>query len=203
MIATVLATTLVAFLAYIIGSIPFGLLLTQAFTGTDIRQLGSGNIGATNVLRTGAKGLALATLILDAGKALLPLFILRQLQAADLPTEPWWPGLVALSACLGHCYSVWLKFRGGKAVASSLGAWLGLSLGAGLTLCLTWLVVAVMWRRSSLAALSASFAAPILAWGQPVLFTFMVCLSGLIWFRHRDNLSRLLVDREPLIGSET
>lgn len=195
-----LATAVFTGLAYLIGSVPFGLLLAQAFMGTDLRQIGSGNIGATNVLRTGSKTLALATVLLDGTKAALPLLILHQIKIAGLPTEPWWPGLLALGVCMGHCYPIWLKFKGGKAVASFLGVWIALLPWAGLTLGLVWLVVAVIWRRSSLAALSASFSAPFLVIDQPILFGFMIALSVLIWWRHHANFARLLNDTEPKIG---
>ena len=194
------ATLLLAILAYLIGSIPFGLMLSQAFAGIDLRNFGSGNIGATNVLRTGNRGLALATVLLDGAKAALPLLILDQLRRAGLPTETWWPGLLALMVCLGHCYSPWLGFQGGKAVACFFGVWLTLLFISGLTLGLIWLLVACIWRHSSLAALSASFAAPILVWDQPVLLGFMVALSALIWRRHGQNLGRLLAGTEPKIG---
>lgn len=194
------ATILLALLAYLIGSIPFGLLLSQAFAGVDPRSIGSGNIGATNVLRTGNKGLALATVLLDGAKAALPLLILYQLRRAGLPTEAWWPGLLALMVCVGHCYPVWLGFKGGKAVASFFGVWLALTFVGGLALGLVWIFVAVLWRHSSLAALSASFAAPILVWEQPILLAFMVVLSALIWWRHRDNLKRLISGTESKIG---
>ncbi len=194
------ATLLLALMAYLIGSIPFGLLLSQAFAGVDPRTIGSGNIGATNVLRTGNKGLALATVLLDAIKAALPLLILSQLRRAGLPTEAWWPGLLALMVCIGHCYPVWLSFKGGKAVASFFGIWLALTFGGGLMLGFIWLLVAAVWRHSSLAALSASFAAPILVWDQPVLLGFMIALSALIWGRHRENFKRLLAGTEPKIG---
>ena len=153
-------------------------------------------------LRTGSKTFAAATVILDMGKAALPILVIEQLAQAGLPTEPWWPPMVALAACLGHCFPPWLRFRGGKAVASFLGAWLALSLIGGLALCLTWLVVALVWRWSSLAALSATFAAPILAWGDPVALGFAIALSALVWIRHAGNLRRLLADEEPKIGQK-
>ncbi len=196
----ILASALLASIAYLIGSIPFGLLLTQAFDGQDLRRLGSGNIGATNVLRTGNRTLAAATLALDVGKAALPILTLTRLELAGLPTEPWWPGLMALSVCLGHCFPMWLTFRGGKAVSCFIGVWAALGLAHGLAVALAWLVVAVVWRRSSLAALSASFAAPLLVRSDPILTAFMVAVSALIWVRHAGNLRRLLAGTEPLIG---
>ncbi len=201
MFSLVLASALLALIAYLIGSIPFGLLLTQAFDGQDVRRLGSGNIGATNVLRTGNRTLAAATLALDAGKAALPILTLNRLALAGLPTEPWWPGLMAFCVCVGHCFPLWLKFRGGKAVSCFMGVWAALGLAHGLAVALAWLVVAAIWRRSSLAALSASFAAPLLVRADPVMMAFMVAVSALIWVRHIGNFRRLLAGTEPLIGT--
>ena len=198
--SVVLASALFAILAYLIGSVPFGLLVTHAFLDQDIRSVGSGNIGATNVLRTGSKVLAATTLILDAGKAALPILIIYQWQSSDMPTEPWWPALAAVSVCLGHCYPIWLNFRGGKAVSCFFGVWFTMSIFFGATIAIAWIVIAVIWKRSSLAALSASFAAPIMVFESTMTFVFMTVLSVLIWVRHRDNIRRLLDGSEPLIG---
>lgn len=195
------ASALIFAVAYLLGSIPFGLLLAQAFGLGDLRKIGSGNIGATNVLRTGSKSIALATVLLDAGKTILAVVLVYRLQATDLPTETWWPAMAAFAACLGHCYPVWLKFKGGKAVASFLGVWLALLWWGGLALCLVWLLVALIWRTSSLAALSAAFAAPILVFGEWGTLVFATAISALIWWRHRENLSRLRAGTEPKIGS--
>lgn len=203
MMGLLLTSGLFAALAYGIGSVPFGLLLTQAFHNQDLRGIGSGNIGATNVLRTGSKALALATLILDAGKAIVPVLIIYQLERAGFPTQPWWPGLVALAVCLGHCFPIWLQFQGGKAVSCFLGVWLALFFWGGVSLCAVWLIIAALWRQSSLAALSASFAAPLLVYDRPELLGFMLALSVLVWLRHRANLQRLLAGTEPKIGQST
>lgn len=185
-------------LTFLMGSVPFGLLLTQAFTDQDLRKIGSGNIGATNVLRTGNKVLALATVLLDGGKAAMAVLLIHRFGDVG-QIEPWWPALAALGAVAGHCFSPWLKFQGGKGVASFLGAWLVLT-GLGFMTLVVWIVVAAIWRRSSLAALSASFSAPLLLSGQWVSFGLMAALSVIVWVRHWPNIQRLWDGSEPLIG---
>jgi acyl phosphate:glycerol-3-phosphate acyltransferase len=186
-------------LGYLLGSIPFGLVLTQAFGLGDIRKIGSGNIGATNVLRTGNKGLAAATLLLDGLKGTL----------AVLLVDHWYGQAAALAAglgaFLGHLYPVWLRFKGGKGVATYLGVLLALSWKAALVFALVWLVVAYATRFSSLAALVASIAAPLVLWagGLPVTAGLFALMSLLLFWKHRANLSRLRRGQEPRIGDKT
>ena len=185
-------------LGYILGSIPFGLLLTRATGGPDIRKIGSGNIGATNVLRTGNKGVAALTLLLDAGKAAVSGWIVLSLFGAPFHF------LAASAALLGHCYPVWLKFKGGKGVATFFGALLGLVWPLGLVAAGTWLLVAFLTRYSSAAALCAalfSFAVALLlfAWPVQAMVGFMTLL--MIW-RHRENIQRLKNRTESKIGQK-
>ena len=183
---------------YLLGSIPFGLVLTRLAGVGDIRQIGSGNIGATNVLRTGRKDLAFATLVLDAGKAGIALLIARALWGDDA-------GLIAGGAAfIGHCFPVWLNFKGGKGVATFFGVLLAGMWPIGLLSAATWIAVAVIFRYSSLAALAAAAIAPIAAlsagfdWSE-VIFTLVLAI--LIFIRHRANIQRLLTGTEPRIGA--
>ena len=194
---------------YLLGSIPFGLALTRLAGKGDLRRIGSGNIGATNVLRTGSKGLALATLLLDGGKGAAALLIAHSLYGPDIAA------VAGAGAFLGHLFPVWLKFRGGKGVATALGV---LSAGCwpvGALACAIWLSVALIFRTSSLAALVAFLAAPLgakalgllgaPALGSPILYHQMAEVAGLlavmIWVRHAANIRRLLRGEEPRIGS--
>jgi glycerol-3-phosphate acyltransferase PlsY len=183
-------------LGYLLGSIPFGLILTRLAGLGDIRGIGSGNIGATNVLRTGRKGLAAATLILDALKGTLAVLIgLR-----------WglYGGLAAgLSAFVGHCFPVWLRFKGGKGVATFLGILLGLHWPSMLITIAVWIGTAAISRYSSLSALLATAAAPLilLLFGRPETAILVTILSVTVWVRHRANLKRLLAGTEARIGS--
>ena len=190
---------LAAFLGgYLLGSIPFGLLLARLAGLGDIRGIGSGNIGATNVLRTGRKGLAAATLLLDGGKG----------AGAVLLAGLWGPDLqlmAGLGAVLGHIFPLWLRFRGGKGMATVLGVLLALAWQAGLAACATWLLVAGLLRYSSLATLLSVAAAPLYIW----LFTrdlqlveLIAVLAALVWIRHRVNIARLLKGAEPKIGGK-
>ena len=183
---------------YLLGSIPFGLLLTRAVGLGDIRSVGSGNIGATNVLRTGRKDIAIATLLLDAAKAALALVIARHFFGAEV-------GLVAGAAALaGHCFPVWLKFKGGKGVATFFGTLLVGIWPVGILAGLLWLGTAFTFRFSSLGSLVASVAAPIIALVfhvQPIGIFAITAMSAMIWFRHRENLTRLLKGLEPKIGA--
>jgi len=182
-------------LGYLMGSIPFGLLLTRAAGLGDIRKVGSGNIGATNVLRTGNKGLAAATLLLDALKGVAPVLIADQV--GQLPAVG-----AAAGAVIGHMFPVWLGFKGGKGVATTLGVMWGLSWPIGAIACGTWLLVAAAFRWSSLAALIAVAVAAIAAWfltdhRAALLLTLLV---PLVWARHHENIARLLNGTEPKIG---
>jgi glycerol-3-phosphate acyltransferase PlsY len=187
----------VAGLAFLCGSIPFGLLLTRAAGLGDIRAIGSGNIGATNVLRTGHRGLAAATLLLDAGKGA------AAVQATALLFGTQWMPLAAVSAVIGHCFTPWLAFKGGKGVATGLGVLLALDWRLGLAACATWLVVAALTRLSSGGAVAAFALSPVAAvfllpaywWVAPL------CNAALIFWRHDANIRRILSGTEPKIGS--
>ncbi len=187
-------------LGYLLGSIPFGLLLTRISGLGDIRQIGSGNIGATNVLRTGRKGLALATLLLDGGKGAAAILIVQGLADAT-PVAL----LAGLAAVLGHNFPVWLKFKGGKGVATTMGVMIAATPIAGVMACATWVAVAVFFRISSLAALVALALAPIYALllGRTDEGIAFAALGVLGWIRHRANLRRLLKGEEPRIGANS
>ncbi|MBQ94531.1 MAG: acyl-phosphate glycerol 3-phosphate acyltransferase [Actinobacteria bacterium] len=185
-----------ALLGYVVGSIPFGLLLTKAAGMGDVRQIGSGNIGATNVLRTGNKGLAAATLVLDLVKGLAPVAIAGQL---------W--GEVAMAfaagaAVLGHCFPVWLGFKGGKGVATNAGVAFGLAWPLGLAYAFIWLSVLAIFRVSSLAGMAAVVAAAAAAplFGYPQFFPVLAAIALLIIYLHRANIARLMKGEEPRIG---
>jgi acyl phosphate:glycerol-3-phosphate acyltransferase len=186
-------------LGYLLGSVPWGLLLTRAAGHGDIRAIGSGNIGATNVLRTGSKGLAAATLALDALKG----------AAALLLAEAVWGGGAGLAAgfgaMLGHAFPVWLGFRGGKGVATGGGVLLAASWWMGLAAAVAWLAVAAITRRSSAGALAACVAVPLvaLAVGRTDLALFAAGVAVLVVARHRANIARLLAGTEPRIGGKT
>jgi acyl phosphate:glycerol-3-phosphate acyltransferase len=183
---------------YLLGSIPFGLVLVRLAGLGDVRQQGSGNIGATNVLRTGRKDLALATLILDSGKAGLACLIFTF--AVSTPA-----GLVAGGAAfLGHCFPVWLKFKGGKGVATFLGVLLAAAWPVGLLVCAVWLGMALLARISSLSALVAAAAGPVLAlaFDRPDVAILAVFLAALLYWRHKSNIARLMKGEEPKIGAK-
>ncbi|MCK6444429.1 glycerol-3-phosphate 1-O-acyltransferase PlsY [Elstera cyanobacteriorum] len=187
----------VAAAAYLLGSIPFGLVLTKLAGLGDIRTIGSGNIGATNVLRTGKKGLAAATLLLDGGKGAAAVLLARWLVADDLA-----PLVAGVMAFLGHLYPVWLGFKGGKGVATALGLWLALAWPVGVGACLLWLLTAFIGRRSSLAALVAVGFTPAIAWfvASPTYALAALPVVLLVYWRHRSNIERLLAGTEPKIG---
>jgi glycerol-3-phosphate acyltransferase PlsY len=192
-----LVAILVCLLGYLLGSIPFGLLLTKLSGLGDIRSIGSGNIGATNVLRTGRKGLAAATLVLDGLKGAAAVLIARAwLDDQDTAL------LAGLAAVLGHLFPVWLRFKGGKGVATGLGVLIAAAWPIGLAACAVWLVVAAISRFSSLAALAAFASAPCVALGLEefgvVKLSFTVAV--LVFVRHRANIRRLLAGTEPRIG---
>ena len=186
----------VAAIGYLFGSIPFGVLLTRLAGLGDIRAIGSGNIGATNVLRTGRRGLAAAVLLLDAGKGAAAVLLAWHLDGA------LWAPLAALSAVIGHCFPVWLRFRGGKGVATGLGVLLALDWRVGVTACAAWLAGAAVTRFSSAGALAAFAMAPVAAWWfLPAYWWVMpAAIAALIWWRHRANIDRLLAGTEPRIG---
>jgi glycerol-3-phosphate acyltransferase PlsY len=178
---------------YLLGSIPFGLVLTRIAGLGDIRKIGSGNIGATNVLRTGNKPLALAVLLLDSGKGAIAVLIAAMTLNPDA-------GLVAgFGAVLGHLFPVWLGFKGGKGVATTLGTLLALAWPVGLLACAIWLAVALIFRISSLSALAAIAAAPFAAFFLSGLTLAVVALAfaALVWFKHAANIRRLLSGTEP------
>jgi len=186
-----------ALLGYLLGSIPFGLLVTRLAGLGDIRQIGSGNIGATNVLRTGRKDLALATLLLDGGKGALTVLIAR-LISEDLTV------IAGGAAILGHLFPVWLKFKGGKGVATTLGTLIAANWMVGIGACLVWLAMAVLFRYSSLSALIAVASAPLLAlWLGTVPQAWLAAFAAvLVWIRHHENINRLLKGEEPKIGKK-
>ncbi|MDE2412004.1 MAG: glycerol-3-phosphate 1-O-acyltransferase PlsY [Sphingomonadales bacterium] len=182
---------------YLLGSIPFGLVLTRLFNAGDLRQIGSGSIGATNVLRTGRKGLAAATVLLDAGKGVL----------AVLLAAKFWPGtegLAAIAAIVGHCFPVWLKFKGGKGFATAAGVLGALSWPVLLICAAVWALALALSRISSVSSLSATAAAPVVAWltGQPALAGVMVVIALIVFFQHRANIARLRAGTEPRIGQK-
>lgn len=183
---------------YLLGSIPFGVLITRAAGGPDLRTIGSGNIGATNVLRTGRKGLAAATLLCDMFKGTV----------AVVMAKHFGPGAAlaaALGAFLGHLFPVWLKFKGGKGVATYIGLLIGLHWPAALIFCLIWLAVAAATRYSSLAALIASALTPAGLWllGKPEIAVLFLLLTVLLWLMHRANIARLLKGGEGKIGAKS
>jgi glycerol-3-phosphate acyltransferase PlsY len=192
-------------IGYAIGSIPFGLLLAHAAGKGDIRKIGSGNIGATNVLRTGSKWLAAATLLLDLGKGWLPVWLAWRLfdQLAEMPEAAFGPvPLAALGAVLGHCFPVWLRFKGGKGVATNAGVSFGLGWPLGLAYALVWLGVLALARISSLAGISAVVAAVVAAafFGYAEFVPVLALIAGLVIWMHRENIRRLLAGTEPRIG---
>ena len=195
--ATASAAALV--IGYLLGSIPFGLLLTRAAGLGDIRQIGSGNIGATNVLRTGKKGLAAATLLLDAAKGAVAVLIARY-YLGETPAM-----LAGLAAFIGHIFPVWLGFKGGKGVATYLGVLAALVWQCALVFAALWLTVAAATRISSLAAIIATIASPIAAWilGDADLAAIVALMSLIILIKHRANIERLIAGEEPRIGSKT
>ena len=192
---------LVALIAYLLGSIPFGLLLTRVAGLGDVRAIGSGNIGATNVLRTGNKGLAAATLLLDAGKGIAAVLLTRW-----LATDPSWLELVAAGAVLiGHCYPVWLGFKGGKGVATFFGIIFALWWPIGLIAAMLWIGIMALSRYSSAGGLAAANGAPLIAWalGANDLALFLVGVALLIDWKHRANVQRLAKGTEPKIGQKS
>jgi len=182
---------------YLCGSIPFGIVLTRLTGGPDIRAIGSGNIGATNVLRTGRKGLAAATLVGDMLKGTVAVLLTTAVLGKDAAIA------AAFGAFLGHLFPVWLNFRGGKGVATYIGVLLGIAWPAAIVFCAIWLAIAALTRYSSLAALIASAATPLFLWWQGDRRTAaaFLLLSVLLWIMHRANIARLLHGDEGKIGA--
>lgn len=181
--------------SYLLGSIPFGLVLSRAFGKGDIREIGSGNIGATNVLRTGSKGLAAATLLLDAAKGTLAVWLAQR----------FWPGFeihAAAGVLIGHLYPVWLRFRGGKGVATLLGILVALLPVAAAVYAAVWIAMLLVLRISSIAGIAAAASAPITAavLGDTALFPLLAALALIVIWKHRDNIRRLASGDEPRVG---
>ncbi|WAT18587.1 glycerol-3-phosphate 1-O-acyltransferase PlsY [Aurantiacibacter sp. MUD11] len=194
-------------MGYLSGSIPFGLLLAMAAGKGDIRTIGSGNIGATNVLRTGSKWLAAGTLLLDLAKGLAPVLLAKTIfaQEAAMPEAAYGPvPLAALGAVLGHCFPIWLKFKGGKGVATNAGVSFGLAWPVGLAYALVWLAMLGLTRISSVAGMSAVVAAAIaaIALGYSAFVPVLVVIAVLIIWLHRANIGRLLRGEEPRVGGK-
>jgi len=192
---TPMMAILAVILGYLSGSIPFGLLFTRWAGLGDVRAIGSGNIGATNVLRTGNKKLAVLTLLADAVKGTIPILVMKALGGESA-------GLIAgLAAFAGHLFPVWLGFKGGKGVATNIGILFGLYWPLGLIFLAVWLAVAFLFRMSSLSALTASALSPLWAWllGQPTLVLPLLVIGLLIWIMHRANIARLLKGEEAKI----
>lgn len=188
-------------LSYLIGAIPFGLLLGKVFIGVDVRTLGSGNIGATNVLRAGGKGAAILTLLADCLKGVLPVLAVRYVFQAEYLTVA-----AGAAAIIGHNFPVYIGFKGGKGVATSFGVVLAVSPLIGLLCLLTWLAAALLWRYSSLAALCAFALYPVLTFalhtGEKPLIALSLFVAGMIYVRHRENIKRLIAGTEMKIGKK-
>ena len=187
-----------AIAGYLLGAIPFGIVTARVLGLGDLRQIGSGNIGATNVLRTGSKLGAVLTLIGDAGKAGAAVLLARALAAEDAAQ------IAGFAAFLGHCYPIWLKFKGGKGVATFFGLLFALAWPIGVAAGATWLATAAVFRFSSLAALLTAVMTPlwIILMGFNSLFLLSLCLTGVIYWRHRENIIRLIRGQESRIGQK-
>ncbi len=187
---------LVAVLSFLLGSVPFGLVITRAMGLGDLRKIGSGNIGATNVLRTGSKPAALATLVCDVGKGAFAVLVARSL-FGELAGQ-----LAGVAAFAGHCYPIYLRFRGGKGVATFLGTVLALVWPVGLAVCATWILVAAVSRISSLAALVSAALSPVYAllMGGEALAGGLAAMAVVIFLRHKGNIARIAAGTEPRIG---
>ncbi|QTN36685.1 glycerol-3-phosphate 1-O-acyltransferase PlsY [Cognatishimia activa] len=189
---------LAAVLGYLLGSIPFGMVLARVMGLGNLRDIGSGNIGATNVLRTGSKTAAALTLVLDGGKGAVAVFAARAWIGEDAAQ------IAGVMAFFGHCFPVWLRFQGGKGVATFLGLMLALYWPVGIACCFTWLATAVVTRISSLSALvsSASAAVWVILMGQQPFLAASLFLAGVIFWRHKGNITRILQGTEPRIGKK-
>ena len=187
-----------AVVGYLLGSIPFGMVLARLMNLGNLREIGSGNIGATNVLRTGNKAAAFGTLVLDGGKGAVAVLLARLLAGEDAAQ------LAGLMAFIGHCYPVWLGFRGGKGVATFLGLMLALAFPVGALCCLAWLVTAALSRISSLSAIVAAASSTfwVLFLGPGAIFLLSAVLTLLVFWRHRENIARLRAGTEPKIGQK-
>lgn len=185
-----------ALLGFLLGSIPFGLILTRAAGLGDVRNIGSGSIGATNVLRTGNKGLAAATVLLDAAKALVPILVAGALWSG---TE----GIAAVAAVAGHCFTPWLKFKGGKGFASAAGALGALAFPAFVVCAMIWIATLAISRISSVSSLVSVIAAPLVAWGMgfPQIIAPLLAIAAIVIVQHRANIGRLMRGEEPKVGS--
>ncbi len=185
-----------ALVGFLLGSVPFGLILTRAAGLGDVRQIGSGSIGATNVLRTGNKGLAAATVLLDAAKAVVPILI----------AKAFWPGtegVAAVAAVAGHCFTPWLAFKGGKGFASAAGALGALAFPAFFVCAMIWVATLAISRISSVSSLVSVIAAPLVAWGMgfPQIIAPLVAIAAIVIIQHRANIGRLMRGEEPKVGS--
>lgn len=199
LIETSLAVLLLwAVIGYLLGSIPFGLVLTRVMGLGNLREIGSGNIGTTNVLRTGSKAAAAATLILDGGKGAAAVLLARFLAGEDAAQ------LAGLMAFAGHCFPVWLKFQGGKGVATFLGLMLALAWPVGIACCLTWIAAAAISRISSMGALVSALAAPLWAYllSYQSSMVLAALLAAIVFWRHSANIARLRAGTEPRIGQK-
>ena len=198
LLSSPLLLALWAVLGYLLGSIPFGMVIAKAMGLGNLRTIGSGNIGATNVLRTGSKKAAALTLLLDGGKGAVAVLIARAFAGEDAAQ------LAGLAAFIGHCFPVWIGFKGGKGVATFLGLLLALAWPIGLLVCATWLVSAVISRISSLSALIAAASAPIwaLIFGHGEIAVLALLLAILVFVRHHENIRRLSAGSEPKIGKK-
>jgi len=188
-----------AVIGYLLGSVPFGVLVAKGMGLGNLREIGSGNIGATNVLRTGSKPAAVATLLLDGAKGAVALLLARSLAGEDAAQ------LAALTAMIGHCYPVWLGFKGGKGVATFLGILLALAWPAGIAACIAWLVAAGLTRMSSMGGLLAAGASSVLVvlMGYGTAYLLCLLLTLIVFWRHRTNISRIRAGTEPKIGQKS
>jgi glycerol-3-phosphate acyltransferase PlsY len=191
-----LETLFAALLGFALGSIPFGLILTRAAGLGDVRNIGSGSIGATNVLRTGNKGLAAATVLLDAAKAVIPVLV-------AMAVWPGTEGIAAVAAVAGHCFTPWLAFKGGKGFASAAGALAALAWPAMLACAAIWGLTLFLSRISSVSSLVSVIAAPLVAWGlgYPQVIVPLLAIAAIVIIQHRANIGRLMRGEEPKIGS--
>jgi glycerol-3-phosphate acyltransferase PlsY len=200
---TILTTQLLSVaVSYLIGAVPFGLIFTKYFSNVDVRTIGSGNIGATNVLRASGKKAAILTLLADGLKGLLPVLIVQFLFNDDLTTA-----LTGIATVLGHIFPIYLKFKGGKGVATSFGVVLAVAPLIGLVCIIVWLLAAFLWKYSSLSALIAFACYPIITFStsfgsRKPLAALSLFIFGMMYYRHRENIKRLIAGMEPKIGSK-